>query len=153
MRTGGQILCDQLSRHGVDTIFSVPGESFLPLLDALYEVRDQIRLIVNRHESGSAKMADAYAKLTGRPGVALVTRGPGAANASIGLHTALQDSTPLVLLIGQVPRRHLGREAFQEIDHRRFLSELTKWSVQIDDVERIPELTAEAFQVARSGRP
>ena len=153
MRTGGHVLAEQLRLQGVDTVFSVPGESFLPLLDGLYDARDEITLIVNRHEGGSAKMADAYGKLTGRPGIVLVTRGPGATNAAIGLHTAFQDSTPLILFIGQVERAHLGREAFQEVDHRRLFSELTKWAEQIDDVEQIPQLVSRAFDTALSGRP
>src|SRR4030081_3975496 len=122
--TGGQILVQTLLGQGVDHVFCVPGESHLAVLDALYDVRDRIRLVVCRHESGASNMADAYGKLTGRPGVALVTRGPGATNASIGVHTASQDSTPLLLLVGQVPRAFADREAFQEIDYRGIFGHL-----------------------------
>lgn len=153
MRTGGQVLVDQLRIHGADTIFCVPGESYLATLDALYDASDDIRLIVCRQEGGAAYMADAYGKLTGRPGVCLVTRGPGAANASLGIHTAHQDSTPVVLLIGQVARGMSGREAFQEVDFRHMYAPLAKWVAQIDDPARIPELVSRAFHVATSGRP
>ena len=151
MRTGGQILVDQLRVHGVDMVFCVPGESFLAALDAFRD--SDIRLIVCRQEGGAANMAEAYGKLTGRPGVVFVTRGPGATNASIGVHTGFQDSTPMVVLIGQVARAHLGREAFQEIDYRRFYSELTKWTEEVDHADRIPELVARAFTTACAGRP
>lgn len=150
-RTGGRILVDQLLVHGVDTAFCVPGESYLAVLDALHG--GPIRLVTCRHEAGAANMAEAYGKLTGRPGVCLVTRGPGATHASIGVHTAFQDSTPLVLLIGQVARAHLEREAFQEIDFRRMFGEMAKWVVQVHEAERIPELLSRAFHVATSGRP
>ncbi|MGH7905191.1 MAG: thiamine pyrophosphate-binding protein [Candidatus Binataceae bacterium] len=153
MRTGGQILVDQLKIHGVDTIYCVPGESYLAALDALYDAQNEIRLIVCRQEGGAAYMADAYGKLTGRPGICFVTRGPGASNASVGLHTAFQDSTPMVVFIGQVARSHLEREAFQEIDFRRMYGQFTKWVAQIDDASRIPELVAHAFALATSGRP
>ena len=116
MRTGGQVLIDALRLHGVDTVFCVPGESYLAALDALYDVRDSIRVITCRHESGATYAAEAYGKLTGRPGIAFVTRGPGACNASIGVHTALQESSPMILFVGQVPREFKGREAFQEVD-------------------------------------
>jgi acetolactate synthase I/II/III large subunit len=129
----------------------MPGESYLAVLDALYDAPG-IRLIVNRHESGSTFMADAHGKLTGRPGVAFVTRGPGATNASIGVHTAFQDSTPMVLFIGQVGSDFVEREAFQEIDYRRMFGQMAKWVAQIDRVDRIPEFVAHAFQVATSGR-
>ena len=151
-RTGGQILVDQLEIHGVNMAFCVPGESYLPVLDALYESRDAIKLITCRHESGAANMAEAYGKLTGNPGICLVTRGPGATNAAIGVHTALQDSTPMVLLIGQVGSDFVEREAFQEIDYRRMYGQLAKWVAQIDRADRIPEYMARAFQVATSGR-
>src|SRR5262249_46426014 len=117
--SGGQLVAQSLVAHGVERVFCVPGESHLPVIDALYDVRDRIQLVVCRHESGASNMADAAAKLAGQPGVALVSRGPGATNASIGIHTAFQDSTPLILLIGQVRRDFLDREAFQEIDYRR----------------------------------
>jgi acetolactate synthase I/II/III large subunit len=152
-RSGGQILIDQLKIHGVDMAFGVPGESYLAALDALFEARNQIRFIVCRQEGGACNMAEAYGKLTGRPGICFVTRGPGATNASIGLHTAFQDSTPLILLIGQVAREQTEREAFQEIDFRRMLGPVTKWVAEIDDARRIPELVSQAFHRATSGRP
>jgi acetolactate synthase-1/2/3 large subunit len=153
MRTGGQILVDQLKIHGVDMAFGVPGESYLAVLDALYDAREQIKLIICRQEGGAAYMADAYGKMTGRPGICFVTRGPGATNASVGVHTAFQDSTPLILFIGQVARGDIEREAFQEIDYRRMYGQLAKWVAQIDDPSRIPEFIAHAFAVATSGRP
>ncbi len=151
-RSGGQILVDQLKIHGADIAFCVPGESYLPVLDALYEHRDSIRLITCRHESGAANMAEAYGKLTGKPGICLVTRGPGATNASIGVHTAFQDSTPMILCIGQVGSDFVEREAFQEIDYRRMYGQMAKWVAQIDRADRIPEFIARAYQVATSGR-
>ncbi len=151
-RTGGQILMDQLAIHGVDTIFSVPGESFLPALDALIDT-PQIRLITCRQEGGAAFAADAYGKLTGRPGVCFVTRGPGASNAAIGLHTARQDSTPLLLLIGQVARGMRDREAFQEIEYRQLFLPLAKYVAEVDDPRRLPEFVARAMMLAVSGRP
>jgi len=151
-RTGAKILVDQLAIHDVDTIFCVPGESYLAVLDALYDA-ERIRLVSCRQEGGAAFMAEAYAKLTGRPGICFVTRGPGACNASIGVHTAYHDSTPLVLFIGQVARGFAGREAFQEIDYRRMFGPIAKWVAQIDDPRRIPELVGRAFQLAVSGRP
>src|SRR5215475_10118816 len=152
-RTGGQILIDQLKIHGADLAFGVPGESYLAALDALYEARNSIRFITCRQEGGACVMAEAYGKLTGRPGICFVTRGPGATNASIGLHTAFQDSTPLILLIGQVARDQTEREAFQEIDFRRIFGPVTKWVAEIDDARRIPELVSQAFHRATSGRP
>lgn len=152
-RTGAQILVDQLRIHGVDIAFGVPGESYLAVLDALYDARERIRFIICRQEGGAAYMADAYGKLTGRPGVCFVTRGPGASNAAVGLHTAFQDSTPLVLFVGQVAREFCEREAFQEIDFRRMYQPLSKWVAQIDDPRRIPEFVARAFTLATSGRP
>ncbi len=151
-RTGARLLVDQLLIQGVNTIFCVPGESFLGVLDALHDARS-IRLVINRHESGSTFMAEAYAKLTGQPGVAFVTRGPGATNASIGIHTAFQDSTPMVVFVGQVGSDFVEREAFQEIDYRRMFGQMTKWVAQIDRADRVPEYVARAFQVATSGRP
>ncbi len=153
LRTGGQILVDTLKTQGVDTAFCVPGESYLATLDALYDARDDIRMIVCRQEGGAANMADAYGKLTGRPGICFVTRGPGATNASVGIHTAFQDSTPVILFVGQVARGMIEREAFQEVDFRRMFGQMTKWVAQIDDPARIPELVSRAFQVATSGRP
>ncbi|HJV88018.1 MAG TPA: thiamine pyrophosphate-binding protein [Noviherbaspirillum sp.] len=150
-RTGGQILVDALKTHGADIAFGVPGESYLAVLDALHDA--PIRFIVNRQEGGAAFMAEAYGKLTGRPGICFVTRGPGASNAAIGVHTAQQDSTPMILFIGQVGNDFVEREAFQEIDYRRMFGTIAKWVAQIDRAERIPEYVARAFQVATSGRP
>jgi acetolactate synthase-1/2/3 large subunit len=150
-RTGGQILVDALHVHGVDTAFGVPGESYLDVLDALHD--SAIRFVINRQEGGAAFMAEAYGKLTGKPGICFVTRGPGATNASIGVHTAYQDSTPMILFIGQVGGDFVDREAFQEIDYRRMYGQMAKWVAQIDRAERIPEYIARAFQVATSGRP
>ena len=150
--SGGQILVQSLVAHGADHVFCVPGESHLAALDALYDVRERVKLIACRHESGASNMADAYGKLTGRPGIALVTRGPGATNAAIGIHTASQDSTPLILLVGQVPRNFADREAFQEIDYRRMFGQMAKWVAQIDDVRRIPEYVSRAYHTATAGR-
>jgi acetolactate synthase-1/2/3 large subunit len=150
-RSGGQVLVDQLVLHGADLAFGVPGESYLAVLDALHDA--PLRLVVTRHESGAANMAEAYGKLTGRPGVCMVTRGPGATNASNGVHTAMQDSTPLLLLVGQIARETVGREAFQELDYRAVFGSMAKWVTQIDRAERVPELIARAFAVATSGRP
>ena len=150
-RSGGRILVDALQVHGVDLAFGVPGESYLAVLDALYD--SSIRFIVNRQEGGAAFMAEAYGKLTGKPGICFVTRGPGATNAAIGVHTAQQDSTPMILFIGQVGNDFVEREAFQEIDYRRMYGPLCKWVAQIDRADRIPEYVAHAFQVATSGRP
>ncbi|MGZ8303846.1 MAG: thiamine pyrophosphate-binding protein [Telluria sp.] len=152
-RTGARLLVDQLLIQGVNHAFTVPGESFLAVLDALYDSREMVKLIVNRHESGATFMAEAYAKLTGQPGVAFVTRGPGATNAAIGVHVAHQDSSPLILFIGQVGNDFVEREAFQEIDYRRMYGQMAKWVTQIDRADRIPEYLARAFQVATSGRP
>jgi acetolactate synthase-1/2/3 large subunit len=152
LRTGGQVLIDQLKIHGVDTAFCVPGESYLAALDALHDA-PEIKLIVCRQEGGAAYMAEAYGKLTGRPGICFVTRGPGATNASIGVHTAFQDSTPMILFIGQVARDQVEREAFQEIDFRRMYGPMTKWVAEIDDAARIPEYVSQAFHRAVNGRP
>jgi acetolactate synthase-1/2/3 large subunit len=152
-RTGGQLIVDALRVHGVDTAFCVPGESYLSVLDALYDARDDIKLVVARQDGGAAYMAEAWAKTTGRPGICFVTRGPGATNASIGVHTAFQDSTPMILFIGQVGGDFVEREAFQEMDYRRMFGEMAKWVAQIDRAERIPEYINHAFQVATSGRP
>lgn len=151
--SGGRILVDCLMTHGVDQVFCVPGESYLEVIDALYDVKESIKLVVCRHESGAANMAEACGKLTNRPGIAMVTRGPGAAHAAIGIHTAYQDSTPLILFIGQVARGAMEREAFQEVDFRRFFGQMTKWVAQIDDPRRIPEYVSRAFHTAVSGRP
>ena len=152
MRTGGQILVDQLKIHGVDTAFCVPGESYLAALDALHDA-PEIRLLTCRHEANAANMAEAYGKLTGQPGICFVTRGPGACHAVVGLHTAFQDSSPMVLFVGQVGRSMMEREAFQEMDFRRFFGQVSKWSAEIHDPARIPELVSQAFHVATSGRP
>ncbi|MCC7017192.1 MAG: thiamine pyrophosphate-binding protein [Rhodospirillales bacterium] len=152
-RTGGQLLVQGLVANGVTHVFSVPGESFLGALDALYDAQNAIRLVACRQEGGAAYMAEAYGKLTGRPGVAFVTRGPGAANASVGVHTAFQDSTPMILFIGQIARRTRDREAFQEVDFRRMYGPLAKWVAEIDDAARVPEYVSRAFHVALSGRP
>ncbi|MFC3339763.1 thiamine pyrophosphate-binding protein [Paracandidimonas soli] len=152
-RTGGQVLVDALRIHGVDTAYCVPGESFLAVLDALHEVKDALRLVVCRQEGGAAHMAEAHGKLTGSPGICFATRGPGATNASIAVHTARQDSTPLILFIGQVGRDCMEREAWQEIDYRHMYGHIAKWVVQIEDPARIPEMISRAFHVAMSGRP
>ena len=152
-RMGGKILADGLKAQGVELIFGVPGESYLALLDGLYDQRETIRFITCRQEGGAANMAEAYGKLTGQPGICVVTRGPGAANASIGLHTAFQDSTPMLLLVGQVGRQMQDREAFQEVNHGIFFSEMSKWSAEIRDPSRIPEYLNHAFHSALSGRP
>jgi acetolactate synthase-1/2/3 large subunit len=152
MLSGGQLVVAALRAHGVEMAFSVAGESYLEVLDALFDA-PEIRLITCRQEGGAAFMAEAYGKLTGKPGVLLVTRGPGACNASIGVHTAFQDSTPMIVLVGQVARYQIDREAFQEVDFRKMYAPLAKWVTQIDIAERIPELLNQAFQVATSGRP
>ncbi len=152
-RSGAQVLIDQLRIHGADTIFGVPGESYLAALDALYAQRNSIRYVICRQEGGAANMAEAYGKLTGKPGICFVTRGPGATNASIGLHTGFQDSTPMILLVGQVARDQAEREAFQEIDYRRMFGQMAKWVAQIEDARRIPELVSQAFHRAVNGRP
>jgi acetolactate synthase I/II/III large subunit len=150
-RTGGQVVVEQLRLNGVEAAFCVPGESFLAVLDALYDA--PTRLITCRHEAAAANMAVAYGKLTGRPGVCLVTRGPGATQASVGVHTAAQDSAPMLLLVGQVARGSRGREAFQELDVPAVFGPLAKWAATADDPDRLPELLARAVQVAVSGRP
>ena len=152
-RPGGKLLADALVAQGVTHAFCVPGESYLDLLDGLYVQRNRIQLVTCRFEAGAVHMAEAYGKLTGRPGVAIVTRGPGACHAAIGVHVAFQDSTPLVLIVGQIPFEETDRESFQEVDYRKMFAPLAKWVTQIDDVARIPELMAHAFDVARSGRP
>jgi acetolactate synthase-1/2/3 large subunit len=153
MRSGGQLLVDQLIKQGVKDAFCVPGESYLAVLDALYLKRKQISLYVARQDGGAAFMAEAYGKATGKTGICFVTRGPGATNASIGVHTAYQDSTPMILFIGQVGSDMVEREAFQEMDYRRMFGQMSKWVAQIDRPDRIPEYIARAFQVANSGRP
>ncbi|PVE11780.1 thiamine pyrophosphate-dependent enzyme [Streptomyces scopuliridis] len=150
-RPGGRILIDQLQAHGVDTVYGVPGESYLAALDALHDA--PVRMVVCRHEGGAAYMAEAHGKLTGRPGVCFTTRGPGATNALVALHTAYQDATPLILFIGLVPRGHTDRASFQELDLRGTFGASAKLVETIDDAARIPEYVARAFAVASSGRP
>lgn len=152
-RTGGKILIDTLLAHGADTIFGVPGESYLAALDALYDSRSLIRYITCRQEGGAAFMAAAWSDATSKPGLCFVTRGPGVSNAMIGLHTAYQGSTPLILLIGQIPRHLRDRQTFQEIDYRRMLGEVTKWVAEVDDPARLPEYVCRAYKTALSGRP
>jgi acetolactate synthase-1/2/3 large subunit len=152
-RTGGQILVECLRRQGVEAAFCVPGESYLPVLDALHDMQAEIRLVVCRQEGGAAIMAEAYGKLTGRPGICFVTRGPGATNASTGVHTAFQDSTPMILFVGQVGREFRDREGFQEVDFRAMFAPLAKWAAEISDPKRIPEYVHRAFQTALAGRP
>jgi acetolactate synthase I/II/III large subunit len=152
-RHGGRILADALAAQGVKLAFGVPGESYLPLLDGLHDLQDKVRFIVCRQEGGASYMAEAYGKLTGEPGVLLVTRGPGATNGAVGVHTGFQDSTPMVVFIGQVPNEFAEREAFQEIDYRRMYGQMAKWVAQIDRVERIPEYVSRAFHTANAGRP
>ena len=151
-RNGGQILVEALLRNAVDTLYCVPGESYLPVLDALHDT-PAIRTIVTRHEGAASNMADAYGKMTGRPGICFVTRGPGATHAANGVHTAKQDSTPMILFVGQVEGGFIGREAFQEVDYRQMFGDLAKWVCEIGNIQRIPEMVARAFSVAMSGRP
>jgi acetolactate synthase I/II/III large subunit len=152
-RHGGKILADALAAQGVKLAFGVPGESYLPVLDGLHDLQDRLRFVICRQEGGASYMAEAYGKLTGEPGVLFVTRGPGATNGAIGAHTGFQDSTPMVVFIGQVPNEFAEREAFQEIDYRRMYGQLAKWVGQIDRVERIPEYVSRAFHTAMAGRP
>ena len=152
-RLAGHVVVDVLRANGIELAFGVPGESFLPVIDGLYEARDAIRLVVARHEGGAANMAEAYGKLTGRPGICMVTRGPGATQASVGLHTASQDSTPFVLLVGQVATGMAGRETWQEIDLKAMFGGMAKWVDEVRDPARIPELLGRALAVARAGRP
>ncbi|MEO8535893.1 MAG: thiamine pyrophosphate-binding protein [Betaproteobacteria bacterium] len=152
-RTGGEILVANLLVQRATHAFGVPGESYLAVLDALYGVRSQLPFVVCRNEGGAAYMAEAYGKLTGRPGLAFVTRGPGASNAAVGIHTAAQDSTPMIVFVGQVGSDMVDREAFQEIDYRKMYGGVAKWAAQIDRAERIPEYVAHAYRRAMSGRP
>ncbi len=150
--TGAQILVASLLNHYVDKIFCVPGESYLSVLDALYDYRNEISLINANHETGASNMAEAYGKLTGRPGIAFVTRGPGACHASIGVHISKQDSSPMILFIGQVESSLYGKESFQEIDYLSMFSKVAKWTYQISNVDEIEKITHKAFQVANTGR-
>jgi acetolactate synthase-1/2/3 large subunit len=151
MKTGGQLIVDALEANGTDRIYCVPGESYLAVLDALHD--SAIRTIVCRQEGGAAMMADCHGKLTGKPGICFVTRGPGATNASAGIHIAMQDSTPVIMFIGQIGRGIRDREAFQEVDYRQFFGGVAKWVTEIDDPARIPEIVSRAFYTATSGRP
>jgi acetolactate synthase-1/2/3 large subunit len=157
LRPAGHALVEALIAQGIDTAFGVPGESFLATLDGFYEHRDRIRFIACRHEGGASYMAEAQGKLTGRPGICLVTRGPGASNAAIGLHTAFQDSTPMIVFIGQVASEQRDREAFQEVDYRQMFGPGTlgfaKWVGEVQDADRLPEYVARAFHTAMQGRP
>ncbi|MFT3811366.1 MAG: thiamine pyrophosphate-binding protein [Micropepsaceae bacterium] len=153
MRSGAEILADQLILNGADTAFGVPGESYLAVLDAFHARQGKLRFIATRQEGGATFMAEAWGKLTGKPGIAFATRGPGATNASIGVHTAMQDSTPMILFIGQVGSDDVEREAFQEIDYRRMFSPIAKWAASIDRADRMPEFIQRAYAVAMSGRP
>ncbi|MBG19946.1 MAG: thiamine pyrophosphate-binding protein [Rhizobiales bacterium] len=152
-RNGGQLLVECLTALGAKKAFGVPGESYLAVLDALYDTRGQFDYVLCRNEGGAGFMAAAYGKLTGDPGICMVTRGPGATNASIGVHTAMQDSAPMILLVGQVGTDMKGREAFQEVDYKAVFGTLAKWAVEIDQVERIPEIISRAWLTAISGRP
>jgi len=152
-RPGGRVLADALVAQGIRHVFAVPGESYLDVLDGLYARQDRIELVTCRFEAGAVHMAEAYGKLTGRPAAAMVTRGPGACHASIGVHVAMQDSTPLLLFVGQIPFEETDRDSFQEVDYRRMFGPLAKWVTQVDDARRIPELVAHAVDVATTGRP
>src|SRR5580658_3139423 len=152
-RTGGRALADALVAQGIDHVFAVPGESFLDVLDGLYDVRQKLKLVTCRFEAGAVNMAEAYGKLNGRPAAAMVTRGPGACHGSIGVHVAMQDSTPMLLFVGQIPHEDTGRDAFQEVDYRQMFAPLAKWVTQIDHAHRIPEIVAHAVDVATTGRP
>ncbi|WP_068305540.1 thiamine pyrophosphate-binding protein [Pararhodobacter sp. CCB-MM2] len=151
MRHGGQILVDHLKAEGIRRVFSVPGESFLAALDGLHQ--SGIENVVCRQEGGAAMMAEAHAKLTGEVGICFVTRGPGATNASAGIHIAKQDSTPMILFVGQIDTGHRDREAFQEVDYRQVFGGLAKWATEVDDIRRLPEYLSRAFHLAQSGRP
>ncbi len=152
-RTGGRLVADALVAQGITHAFAVPGESYLDVLDGLYAVRQKLHLTTCRFEAGAVHMAEVCGKLTGRPAAAFVTRGPGACHAAIGVHVAFQDSTPLLLFVGQIPFAETDRESFQEVDYRRMFQPLAKWVTQIDDAARIPELVAHAVDVATTGRP
>src|SRR5580692_5803601 len=150
-RAAAQVLIDQLVVHGVRHVFCVPGESYIAALDAMHDA--PIAVTICRQEGGAAMMAEAIGKATGRPGICFVTRGPGATNASAGLHVARQDSTPMILFVGQIARDMREREAFQELDYRAVFGSIAKWVTEIDDPARIPELVSRAFFTATNGRP
>ena len=152
-RLGGHILADALVAQGIDHVFEVPGESFLDTLDGMHDAADKLKLITCRFEAGAVNMAEAYGKLKGKPAAAMVTRGPGACHGAIGVHVAMQDSTPMLLFVGQIPHEDTGRDAFQEIDYRQMFGSVAKWVTQIDHAHRIPEIVAHAVDVATSGRP
>ena len=152
-RMGGRILADTLVAQGIDHVFAVPGESYLDVLDGLYDVHKSLKLVTCRFEAGAVNMAEAYGKLTGRPAAAFVTRGPGACHGAIGVHVAMQDSTPMLLFVGQIPFDETDRDSFQEVDYRKMFAPLAKWVTQIDQASRIPELIAHAVDVATTGRP
>src|SRR5262245_59613083 len=153
MRSGGQLLVECLLCLGARKCFGVPGESYLAVLDALHDTVGSLDYVLCRNEGGAAFMASAYGKLTNSPGICLVTRCPGAANAMIGVHTAMQDSSPMILFVGQVGTDMTGREAFQELDYRAVFGPIAKWATEIDDVRRLPEIMARAWTTALSGRP
>ena len=152
-KTGGQLITECLDRNQVRNVFCVPGESYLGALDALFDKKKSIKVINARHEAGASNMAESYGKLTGKPGVALVTRGPGACHASVGVHIAHQDSTPMILIVGDVARNVRDREAFQEVDFKNFFGPISKWVAEINDPDRVPEYMNRAFSLATSGRP
>src|ERR1700755_2403966 len=149
-RTAAQVLVDQLRIQGVSRVFCVPGESYLPVLDALHD--SGIQVIVCRTEAGAFRMAEAWGKQTGRPGICFVTRGPGATNASGGIHIAQQDSTPMILFVGQVERESRGRDAFQEVDYRAFFGGMAKWVAEVNEPDRMAEIVGRAFSTAMAGR-
>lgn len=153
LRSGGEVLVAQLRAYGVQRVFMVPGESFLPCIDALHTHRDAIETVVCRQEGGAAYMAEAHGKLTGQPGICFVSRGPGATNAAIGVHTAREDSSPMILFIGQVGGDTSDRQCFQEVDYRAMYAPLAKWTAQIERADRIPEYLARAWAIATGGRP
>ena len=152
-KRAANLLVECLINQGVDKIYGVPGESYLSVLDALYDFSNKINFISTRHESAASFMAEAYGKLTGDVGICFVTRGPGATNASIGVHTAMQNSSPMILFIGQIGRDMTEREAFQEIDYKAYFGSISKWVVQVNNADRLPEIIGRAFSVALSGRP
>ena len=152
-KRAANLLIECLINQGVDKIYGVPGESYLSVLDALYDFNEKIRFISTRHESAASFMAEAYGKLTGEAGICFVTRGPGATNASIGVHTAMQNSSPMILFIGQIGRDMTEREAFQEIDYKAYFGSISKWVVQVNNDDRLPEIVGRALSVALSGRP
>src|SRR5690606_5221758 len=150
--TAAEVIVEALKKEGIKHVFCVPGESYLPVLDALHD-ESSIQVISTRHEGGAAFMAEGYAKSTLKPGVVLATRGVGAANLSIGVHTAYQDSTPMIVLLGQVHSKFRGREGFQEVEFEQFFAPISKWVVELKQPERITEIMNKAIRIAQSGRP